>query len=283
MADELTEEARRSEVLRGRAERRSYNKPRVPWYARVWNWFLPGTYKSEDRGRNRAVVVGTVALVVALLAFIIYNLAGAPLSSRHRLVVADGVFATGQDVNIMEDLTSQGFSDASLEEGLGVVAYGTEEMVSQYRESFGSQHLDEATEILTRNHDDIGMVIAGHSESWDVISVTTFTDEVDLDLFQFIFTENPEVTNALEEWIAWGVMNNGDAITVRMLDGTGSRYFEADGISSVSDIIEAAKDSNPEGIDWNAVTESINENGKSQQDDGETAEDTPADETTEAE
>jgi hypothetical protein len=46
------------------------------------------------------------------------------------------------------------------------------------------------------------------------------------------------------------------------LDGTGSRYFEVDGISSVADILTETKNSNPKGIDWESVTEDINNNAQ---------------------
>lgn len=264
MADETHDTSRRSDILRERAERRSRNQPHVPWYAKVWNWFLPGTYRQADGRRNRNIVVGVICFVVALVLVIAYNVLIAPMANRVKIVVADGVFASGQEQNIIDDFESQGFWDVAYEDGLGVVAHGTEDMVSQYRESFGSQHLDEATETLTKAHDEIGVITAVHSEGWDVISVSTYTDEVDNDLLQYIFTNDQDFTNALEEWIAWGTMQNGEPVTIRMLDATGTRYFEADGVSSVADILTEAKNSNPEGIDWDEVTESISQQGSSE-------------------
>ena len=262
MSDEIEGRRRRSEILRQRAERRAYNQPRIPWYAKVWNWFLPGTYQGKDARRNRGIVVGAIAMVLALLGVISYNIHQRMVSEHVRIVVADGVFASGQEANIIEDFESQGFRDTEYEEGLGVVAYGTEEMVSQYCESFGDQYLDEATERLSGTHDGIGIVSFLHSEGWDVISISTYTDTPDVDLFQYMLTTEANITNALDEWIAWGVMQNGKPIKVEFLDGTGSRYFEVDGISSVADILTETKNSNPKGIDWESVTEDINNNAQ---------------------
>lgn len=280
MADETQDASRRSKIIRGRLERRAYNRPHVPWHARVWNWFMPGTYRREDEKRNRGIVVGTAVLVLVLLAVIAYNLFLAPSAYNTRIVVADGVFATGQEGNIIGDFESQGFQRASYEEGLGVVAYGTQEMVNQYRESFGSQHLDAATDVLAATHDDVGIASVNHSEGWDEILIATFTDEVDVDLFQFVLTSDANVANALDEWIAWGTMMNGNPVRVSMLDATGSRYFEADGISSVADILAKAKESNPEGIDWNEVTEGISQAASDQEGTPQGSEDEHASETT---
>lgn len=250
---------------------------------------MPGTYRREDEKRNRGIVVGTAVLVVVLLAVIVYNLFFTPSAYNTRIVVADGVFATGQEANIIGDFESQGFQRAAYEEGLGVVAYGTQDMVEQYRESFGSQHLDAATDVLTASHDDIGIASVNHSEGWDEILVATFTNEVDIDLFQFILTNDSNVANALDEWIAWGTMMNGNPVKVSMLDATGSRYFEADGISSVADILAKAKESNPEGIDWDEVSEGISQattdqegsqQGSEDEHAGETTKDEPASEET---
>lgn len=262
MADETAERERRSEILRKRAERRAYNQPRIPWYAKVWNWFLPGTYDGSDAGRVRGIVAGVIVVAVLLIGFTAYNLFQARVLRNEAIVVADGVFASGQEQNIIEDFESQGFHDVAYEEGLGVVAHGTADMVEQYRESFGSQYLDEATETLSGAHDGIGIVSFIHSEDWGTISITTYTNDVDVDLFQYMLTSEPDVTNALDEWIAWGVMRNGKAIRVEFLDGTGSRYFEVEGISSVADIVTRTKESNPEGIDWDSVTEDISSNAQ---------------------
>lgn len=248
---------RRAEILRGRAERQAYSRPRVPWYAKVWNWFMPGTYRASDERRNATVVIGICVVAAALIGLIAYNLVLRPVAGNAKIVVADGVYATGQESNIIENFESQGFHDVAVEDGLGVVAYGTPEMVAQYRESFGSQYLDEATEVLGAQYEDVGIAAVSHSEGWDTISITTYTNEVDVDLFQFILTKNQDVTNALEEWIAWGTMQNAAPVSVEMLDGTGSRYFKADGISSVADILEETRNSNPKGVDWDSVTESL--------------------------
>ena len=261
MADETSDTSRRSDILKDRAKRRSYNQPHIPWYAKVWNWFLPGTYRQEDRRRNRNIVISVICFMTAMILIIVYNVFLSPMANRTKIIVADGVFASGQEQNIINDFESQGFRDAAYEDGLGVVAYGTDDMVAQYRESFGKQYLDEATEILTQPHDGIGVITVVHSEGWDTISVSTYTEEVDIDLFQYIFTNDQDFTNALEEWIAWGTMQNGKPVTISMLDATGSRYFEADGISSVADILTEVKNSNPEGIDWDEVTENISQQG----------------------
>lgn len=256
MADELTDQRRRSKILQKRAERRAYNQPRIPWYARVWNWFLPGTYSQENARTHLGIVLGIIFVILALLGVIAWNLFG-PSSFTTRVVVADGVFASGQEANVIEDFESQGFQEVAYESGLGVVAYGTDEMARQYREAFGSKYVDDATETLKGTHDAIGIVAFNHSEQWDVISVSTYTNEVDVELFQFMLTTDADITNALEEWIAWGVIQNGNSIKVDFLDATGSRYFEVDGISSVADIMTETRDSNPAGIDWDAVSEEI--------------------------
>lgn len=206
-----------------------------------------------------AIVIAIILLALGLLGVTAYNRLWPRGGTR--TVVADGVFASGQEVNVIDDFESQGFWDVSYEEGLGVVAYGTEDMSSQYREAFGKKYLDKATETLSGTHDDVGIAAVNHTEKWDTISVTTYTNEVDIDLFQFMLTHDADLSNALEEWIAWGVIQNGDSIKVDFLDGTGSRYFEVDGISSVADILTETKNSNPSGIDWDAVTEEIAKNG----------------------
>lgn len=262
MADETVNQRRRSEILKERAERRAYNQPRIPWYAKTWNWFLPGTYSQENATKHLGIILGIILLVLFLIGIILYNFFIGPHAGNSKIIVADGVFASGQETNVIEDFESQGFHDVSYENGLGVVAYGTNDMAAQYREAFGEKYLDKATETLKGTHNEIGIVTFSHSEDWKTITISTYTNDVDVDLFQFMLTSDPDVSNALEEWIAWGVIQNADSIKVDFLDGAGSRYFEIDGISSVADILTETRNSHPEGIDWDSVSKEITETGK---------------------
>lgn len=208
------------------------------------------------------IVLGVILIAIASIAVTTYNLVIRPNAGNSKVVVADGAFASGQEQNVIDDFESQGFHDVTNEDGLGIIAYGTEEMANQYKETFGRKYLDQATETLSGTHDDIGIVSFNHSEQWDLISISTYTNEADVDLFQFMLTEDQDVSNALDEWIAWGVITNGGPINVSFMDGTGSRYFEIDNISSVADILKETKSRNPAGVDWDAVTEDLANAGK---------------------
>lgn len=260
---------RRERILRERAERRDLQRPRLPWHARVWAWFSPsgidrdvdGTRdRSHDR-RNVLVIAGVSVLVLALVAAIALNMwrfLGGRMGER--LVVADSVYAAGQEENVISDLSSQGFADAHEEPGLGVVALGTPEMVDAYKASFSERHVEAATRAIEEGSeqlDELGIASADHSDSWDSIELTTYMDTADVDLFQYVLTNDPDMEEAFDAWIAWGVMENGGAVSFSFADASGTRYFETDGISSVADVLSSAREKGVEGIDWNEVAETI--------------------------
>ena len=146
------------------------------------------------------------------------------------------------------------------ETGVMVVALGTYDMVSEYRQSFSDLRLAGATETLsegTEKLDKLGIAAASHSDAWDSIELTTYMDTADVDLFQYVLTNDPDVEDALDMWIAWGVMQNGEGVTFSFVDATGTRYFESNGISSVADVIVAAREKGVEGIDWDEVANTV--------------------------
>lgn len=259
----------REKILRERAERRDMQRPRLPWHARVWAWFSPSSIARDadgnrDRsadGRHVLVIFGVVLLVLALVALTAFNVWRALGGGMgERLVIADAIYAAGQEANVIDDLSSQGFSDAHEEKGLGIVALGTYDMVSEYRQSFSDLRLAGATETLsegTEKLDKLGIAAASHSDAWDSIELTTYMDTADVDLFQYVLTNDPDVEDALDMWIAWGVMQNGEGVTFSFVDATGTRYFESNGISSVADVIVAAREKGVEGIDWDEVANTV--------------------------
>ena len=269
MAEASGSEKRREEILRERAERRDMQKPRLPWHARVWAWFSPnGIVRDADGNRDRSadrrhmlVIVGVLALIlslVALVAFNVWNALGGGM--RERLVIADAIYAAGQEANVINDLSSQGFANAHEEPELGVVALGTRDMVDKYRGSFYDLRVTDATNTLSENAeklDKLGIAATDHSDTWDSIELTTYMDTADVDLFQYVLTNDPEIEEALDMWIAWGVMENGEGVTFSFVDASGTRYFEANRISSVADVIVAAREKGVEGIDWDEVAKTM--------------------------
>lgn len=251
-----TDGDRRRAILRGRAERRDLQRPTIPWHARAWSWFFPGSESDRSHdGLHLVVILAVVALVAALCSTIAWNLASGRPSSR--IVVSDALYASGQEGNVIEDLSAQGFRNAEAVEGLGVAAWGTPGMVDEYRRSWDDGQVDAAGEVLADPPYETGVASVGRSDDWSTITVSTYTDVADVDVVRYVLTIDEGFSSALDTWIGWAVMMTGDAITVDLMDATGARYFSVPGVSRVADIVTGMQEQNPEGVDWESLVDGM--------------------------
>lgn len=255
---------------RARKEARRAEEAYVkPFLARVFDAVKPGEYsEEEDLTHVRLIwgILAVAALIVVVCCFIIVQ--ANQKSVEATLLIPSTSYARGQEQTVKESLEGNGFKDIQFEEDGDVIAHGTSDMVSQYKESYRKRNVEKLSKLLDEDYTSCGVADVSLSDDRKTLTIETYFGQADSTLIKEIVV-NSDISQLIEGYGVWcRMVNDGEPMTIKFVEFSKHvPYYESqkqNGDMIVSDLEKKESDESAE----NANTENGNAENKNTENKG---------------
>ena len=205
-----------------------------PIFARLYDKMNPGDYTIRQDFYHSLFLFIIFVLIVCSIFAISLGITMKENSKREaELTIPSASFVSGQENNIYELLNEYGFVDTQINSNGDIIAYGTQEMVEAYKDSYYKKNVDDIIYLIESNDfTEYGIEDIDISDDYKTLTISTYLYATnDLDLLKSILTD--DISDMIRILFIWcGMVNNGEPMTTEFVnvfdttDGTkGTTYY----------------------------------------------------------
>lgn len=209
-----------------------YKKPPL---AQLYDKMNPGDYTIRQDFYHSLFIFAFIFLIFACL--IVMGLANYfKVTGNHedQLIIPDSSFVSGQESTVTDILLGYGFTDISYNDNGDIVAWGSADMVQQYKDSFYDKRVKPAREKMRADMTSNSIESIKTSDDYRTLTICTYRDMTYSSSAFSRMVEQEDVAIIIETMYEWcGIRNDGEKMTTRFVnvmnltDGTdGTQYWE---------------------------------------------------------
>lgn len=246
-----------------------YKKPPL---AVLYDKMNPGDYTIRQDFYHSLFIFAFIFIIFAcIITMSITNIVRDSSLHESKLTIPASSFVSGQEGTVFALLDGYGFIDISYDEDGDIVAWGTSDMVQEYKDSFYEKNVKAITDKIEGDFTESGIESIQISDDYKTLTINTYRDMTYTSSAFSKMVESKDVSNIIDKLYEWcGMRNDGEAMTTRfvnvmdMTDGsTGTQYWQSNAHNASQMVAELEKEEkaslDAETEDGKAADETTNE------------------------
>ena len=200
-----------------------------PFFAKVYDALRPGSYTPKEDGAHASIVFAILIaafLVILGCCFVMLNAQQKTMEAS--LLIPSTSYAKGQEATVIDALEGNGFKQVSIEENGDIIAHGSSDMVSQYKESYRKRNVEKLSALLSNDYTSCGVSGVELSEDRKTLTITTFFKEANSALISPVVVDSA-ISDIIEGYGIWcRMVNDGEPMTIKFVDAVdGKEYYSS--------------------------------------------------------
>lgn len=186
-----------------------------PFLARLYDKMNPGDYTMKQDFHHVLFLFSFIVIVLVLLCAIwIGNTNNYEKEREAQLVIPSMTFVKGQETNIYDMLDGYGFKDIQLSENGDIIAYGTNDMVQAYKDSYKEKNVNAVIDSFAEDRTEQGIESIELSDDAKTLTVRTYRNLAQNTEDFATFVKNSDINDIVFVLSTWcGLRNDGEAMT----------------------------------------------------------------------
>ena len=219
----------RKEELEARIEAKEAQMVKKPSFVRLYDKLFPGEYTRKQDLKHMIGVFIVILIVMAAIAFTFYN-----ITEREKQAVSTKIlipatsFVDGQEKNVVGMLEGYGFRNIDVDENGNIIAYGTPQMVEDYKNSYKEDILEPVKKTMLEDLSAYGILAISVTDDGKTLTIKTMDDFAATDsIMMRAVVGNDKVNRIIYVCSNWcQLRNDGERMTVNMeLAGSTDPYY----------------------------------------------------------